>query len=382
MEDKKMNLSAPDQKGQIFGKYSLGSGNVLNNPNKLYSQIDDPEAVDSYKRSIIKDLKKAGIPLYKLKDYEVMDVGTGRQAIAFYYLGAKMVKHYDISIQNVEKMKNFIKANSLENIITTECVDLMEYSLPKDNFDLVFLHGITPCFSNVGVGLKNCLDAVKPGGYISLYFYRSGTFFHFIVYLLRDLINGICDYKEYFVNSILLYSDDCQPNHFVSNIMDSLFSPNTHLYTPVSYIKFVEDNGFKIVSSSKLDPLGRDVDHTYAYPNVVLNCQKIIKKEPNKSSFDLLSPENRINQLDPKNYSDSDKEILQSIEDYQLLKKAILLKKAPPSVIMSITFCIYNFLQKIDHGLDRVIIGNEGEINHQNLQTILRNAKRLIEDEF
>jgi SAM-dependent methyltransferase len=205
---------------QVYGKYSLGSGSILFDSDRLFSSIDNPEVIESYKKSISKDFDKAGIGKNLLKDCTVLDVGTGRQAIAFYKLGAKKIKHYDLSPENVKRMNRYIESNSLQNKITTECVDLVKYAPPKNHFDLVFLHGIVQHFSDVGLGLKHCLEAVKEGGYVSLYFYRSGTFLNFVVYLIRDLINKVADPKEYFINSSLIYSDDCLPDLFVSNMMD------------------------------------------------------------------------------------------------------------------------------------------------------------------
>jgi len=371
-----------DQNIQIFGKYSLGSGNVLPDPDRLFSDLDDPEIIAGYKRSILVDLQKAGIPRNKIKNYKIMDVGTGRQAIAFYSLGAKEVNHYDFSPEFVKQMKLFIESNSLQDKIKTECVDLIKYAPPKNNFDLVFLHGITPCFSNVAVGLTHCLEAVKQGGYISLYFFRSGTFLNFTVYLIRDLIKGIGNHKEYFINSILLYSDNGRANYFVSSIMDHLFAPNSHLYTAKSYFDFVNECGFEVVSSSKLDPFGKDVDHTYAHPSVVLTCKRKYLKDLKQCNTKMLSPEKRVNQLDPNNYSPDDKEILKTINDYSLLKQAINKRKPPRSVIMSIAFLIYSFLNKLDHSLERTPDSQEGDNNHQSLRSILNNARRLIEEEY
>ena len=48
--------------------------------------------------------------LNKLKNYSVMDVGTGRQSLAILNMGAKSVDHYDISLNNVRKFKKEIKS--------------------------------------------------------------------------------------------------------------------------------------------------------------------------------------------------------------------------------------------------------------------------------
>lgn len=367
---------------QVYGKYSLGSGSVLADSKILFSKIDDPEVIDSYKKSIIKDLLKSGIPADSLKHYNVLDIGTGRQAIAFNALGADFVSHFDLSECNVERMKLFIGDNALYGKISTENADLVERILPQEEFDLVFLHGIVQHFSHTGKGLLNCLNAVKPGGYVSLYFYRSGAFFNFLVYLIRDLIKEVGDYREFYINSILLFTADCRPDRFVSDIMDSLFVPHMHLYTPNSYIEFVEACGFEIVSSSKLDPFGKAVDHIYAYPSVVLTCRKTAKIKADSGIEEILSPGKSVNQLNAANYGECDQYIIKTVNAYFELKNMIIAKNIPPSIIAGLAFKLYKFLYDLGTSLDKKIEDNEVENNHEILRSIFNNTKKLLDEEY
>ena len=50
-----------------------------------------------------------------------MDVGTGRQALALYKLGAKNVDHYDISQTNIKNFTRYLKANNIPIIISDIC---------------------------------------------------------------------------------------------------------------------------------------------------------------------------------------------------------------------------------------------------------------------
>lgn len=367
-----------NQKIQIYGKYSLGSGSILKNSKNLFNKIDDPEVIESYKNSIIRDMKKAGIPLGALKKYHILDVGTGRQAIAFHRLGAKKISHFDISKENVRRMKSFIKENNLENSISTKCVDLMQYVLSKEKYDLVFLHGLVQHFSDVHTGLKNCLSSVKKNGYVSLYFSRSGTFFNFVMYMIRDLLKENSDYKEYFVNSIFLNSDNCMLDYFTSGLMDAFFVEYINLFNCQDYIDFLGSNGFEVVSSSKLDPYGKKIDHTFGYPGVVLTGKKTLPE--GKCDNNLLRKS--INQLDPNIYGEDDKVILKTIQTFNLLKEKLLAKKIPKSIIMSLTFMIFKWLLKLDHSLSYVADYQDGEIRHSQLQSILNNALKIIDEEF
>jgi hypothetical protein len=112
---------------------------------------------------------------------------------------------------------------------------------------------------------------------------------------------------------------------------------------------------------------------------VVITCKRTTLKDLEQTDLSILSPENSINQLNINNYSSEDREVLQTINDYMSLRKIISLKKAPESVIMSIAFRIYHFIERMDNNLD-----NQGRYDdHKSLQLVLKNAKKLIiEEEF
>ena len=358
----------------VYGKYSLGSGEILSDPKKLYNDVGSPEVIESYKKQIIIDLEKSGIPLHHIPDYNIMNVGTGREAIAFNQLGAKSVQHYDLSLLNVQRMNKYIKDNALEQKLTTKYTDVVKENLPKNHFDYIYLHGIVQCFSNVGTGLLNCIGALKPNGMIWLYFYRSGSFGVFLIYMIRDLISDSKNMREYYINAILLRSNLVEPNLHVSGLMDGLFVENMHLYTPTTYISFIEECGLEVVSSSKLDPFGKDVDHRFAHPSVVLVCKKTANKDLSQVNMDLLSPANSVNQLN--DYTDCD--ITKSINLYKHLKNVIRDKNIHPSIVMSISFRLFDL-----HISQYASYKETGFFNgHGALQKILTNTIQLLNDEY
>ena len=99
---------------QVYGKYTAGTGSWLDD--ELYEKgkknIYNKEVLEYYKSIISIDLNRIGI-LNNIKKLAIMDVGTGRQAIALCKLGAKSVDHYDISLTNIKNLKNFIRKNKL-----------------------------------------------------------------------------------------------------------------------------------------------------------------------------------------------------------------------------------------------------------------------------
>lgn len=335
---------------QIYGKYSAGGGKILSDRDKVFAPLDDIDIVKDSVMSLAKDLSRFKI---SIKDKVFLDVGTGRQAIAALKLGAREVRHYDISKYNVRNMRKYIREH--KPLITTKQVDLVEHSPEK--VDFVYLHGIVQHFSHVGKGLKNCLDAVNKGGYVWLYFYRSGTFKQFVIYLLRDLIKETKNIDEWFLNAAILYSSDVTPNYTVSSIMDDFFVSYIYLYEPKTYLRFLRDAGFEIKFSSKLEPRYASVDHSL-HESVIVGAKRIREGTPDVS---LLAPEKSINQLSIKY---KNKYITDTVYAYNKLKKN--LRFIPKSSVMLLAFKIFEFIQNAD--IKKV------KKNHIHLQKVLNNT--------
>jgi len=348
----------------VYGKYSLGSGSILNS--NVWESFDSPGIVEDYKASISRDLEKSGVPLEKLVAWEVMDVGTGRQAVAFYYLGAKHVTHYDLSQQNVDRVGQFIARKSIYDRMKSQCCDLVTSELPTGKFDFVYLNGVAQHFSDVGQGLSNCIKTLKKGGYLWVYFYRSGTFLQFVIYMIRDLIAKAKTDTECFINALLLFSDDAAPNLFVSNLMDDFFVEHINLFTPMDYVSFLTAHGMTVVSSSKLDPYGKAVEHHHAHPSVVLVCRK---DETANSNCDLLSPKKSVNQLDPNLYDSQ--EAVEIIDLYMNVKELALAKDT--AIVMNIAFRLYLFVSSIDSSLS-----SKKYSDYMKLKQILENTLKLL----
>ena len=54
-----------------YGKFSMGSGMSLNDPDKVYSHVATPEIIEAYVRTIKRDLDKSGITLNQLKKVSI-----------------------------------------------------------------------------------------------------------------------------------------------------------------------------------------------------------------------------------------------------------------------------------------------------------------------
>jgi len=351
----------------VYGQYSYGSGAILKNRDLVTERIDQDAVISDYIIEIKKNLYKAKISENQLKSFAVMDVGTGRQAIAFNRLGAFRVDHYDYSVQNVDRLKEYINSHSTtDNSLSTIHADLVEYKLGKNQYDLIYLHGIVQHFSDVGRGLLNCLRAAKVGGTVWLYFYRSGTFCMFLLYLIRDLISINKNMETYHLAARLLLSKSTTQNYIIDGLMDNFFVPHAQLFRPEDYINFIKSYGFEVIGSSRIDPISRNIDHKFAYPSSIVICRK--KEEINVGGGTLhgtLSVDRQVNQLDLRNYSDPfDAEILESIEQYHQVKNRV---KDVPELVMALAFRLNTLL---DESFDSFSMDQSFLDGHEKLQYI------------
>ena len=272
--------------GTLYGVYSFGN---------RYEQLLSEAGLAENLGHIKEDMQMAGV-LDQLPEMCCMDVGTGRQSISLARLGAKCVTHFDISEEHVSRFNTLLKHTYPDLPIVSRQKNLCKESLPRNQFDFVYLNGIVHHFSEVDIGLQNCAESVKNGGLIWVYFYRSGTFKWFVMEMVRQLISS-SDLDEFFTASALTLSNGDHKSPQVSQLMDDFFAPYIHLYPPSDYIAFMRGLGFSLVSSRDVDPIS-DVNHERAHHS----CSLVFKKTnmieiAGSDQSGLLSPESDVCQL-------------------------------------------------------------------------------------
>lgn len=365
------------QRSDVYGRYSLGSGAILKDPNRVWAAFADPEIVASYRASIARDLVKSGIPATQLAQWDVMDVGTGRQALALLELGARHVDHFDISAENVDRVRRHIADAGLGAKLATRCCDLVQTDLGRDRYDFVYLNGIVQHFSDVGRGIANCVRALRQDGRLWLYFYRSGTFDNFVLYALRKLMYGSNAVPESFsfddvhAAARLFYSDTATDNYLTSIYMDGVFTRYARLYSVETYLRATAAMGLEVVSSSGIDPIGRDVDHCFARAATVVTLRKTSAASDAAidRAAELLSPSREVDQLDPSMYDDP--QIVESVRLFARVAKAVA---ARPAFKDLAAMRIFGFLAQVVRKPDFDPLGR-----HAALQDVLGNVARAIE---
>ncbi len=305
-----VNLKKKINTSNLYGKYSFGNE---------YNYFFRDKSINKSKKIIKADLIKAGV-LNKIKKYNILDVGTGRQSIGLSKLGAKSVEHFDISRLHVKRFKKLLNTKFSNHNIKSKNVDLTKFKLKKENYDFIYLNGIVHHFENVHSGLYNCANSLKVGGRIWCYFYRSGTFKWFVCSMIRKLLINI-DPKEAFESLSIYFVKGETSNYIVGRIMDDFFVPYIDLFSANQYIKYMKKLGFKMVGHDNAYPLD-NINHERLHHSATIVFQKIestpIKKIPQKV---LLTSVNSIDQLEKKYYNK--KSTLECIKEFKkVLKKS------------------------------------------------------------
>lgn len=284
-------LEGKNQTGVLYGKYSFGNA---------YEELMSERMLEAIEPLIRTDLLKAGV-YHRMHDLDVMDIGMGRQAVTLARLGAKSVAHHDISQAHVDRFSKMLKDRFRSLPITTRQTDVVLEPPASQAYDFVYLNGIVHHFSDTAAGLRNCARAVRPGGRIWVYFYRSGTFKWFLCSMIRRITSAE-NLDAGFVSAALTYAAGKYQDVLTGRIMDDFFVPYIHLYTPQNYMDFMDALGFRVCGSQDIDPLA-DVNHDCLHHSATLVFERVRPLEDERPTDRMLTPAADIDQLDPALYT-------------------------------------------------------------------------------
>ena len=300
---------------QIYGKYSLGTGSWIKS--SFYKSSDEnvysPEIIDTYKTQILRDLSRMKIQ-NRIKDLEVLDVGTGRQALAFYDLGVKKVDLYDISKNNI---RNFLKFNkNYSKKINSYCLDIGSDNFFKINkkYDLIYLHGVIQHTKNPINVIRNLSLKLKVNGFLWFYHYQLGSLENIILYLIKFLVNK----SSLNISYIHKQLSNCLNKKDLCSILDTIGCDYMHLLPNKFYLEVLKYYGFKIIYTKDFY-INQKSSIRITEPSCLLGLKKINKKFSIKNSSIKKIPSTDALILDSKNYVYEDRNIVKDLNF--LLKK-------------------------------------------------------------
>jgi len=118
------------------------------NTEKVYSKIYHdkynyhPRQIYYAKKNILKNLKQSGIKLRDLKEKNILNIGTGLEAVVFNKIGAKKIYHFDLSRRAVKNLTKLSKKKKFRNIISKKKNVVKDKIIISEKIDFVFLQGV------------------------------------------------------------------------------------------------------------------------------------------------------------------------------------------------------------------------------------------------
>ena len=330
-----------------------------------YEEIYIKESIQYIKKNI----KEHGLNYKILKDYNILNIGTGRESIAFQRLGAKHTFHLDISSKAVNSLKQYIHCNNIKNISTFKadiCKNNIRNYIGDAEINYVFLDGIFHHLYNPKKALENIFKIVGDPCYIFMRNYLSGRWKWFIVYNIRNIIkysdNSLVSFLYQFHNRFKIKSP--QRNVIYREMYDDLFVPTLNLYRPADIDNYFMLNGFNVDNPRIVEEYNHNYEGTgseaISLYYSVDNLTSVLKDS--KKTFELI-PVNQINDI-----KYDEKIILDNIGNIKRLKYEGYFKSA----INRSIFCIslYRLSRKL---FAEDNINKSSVIRHTELNELIEN---------
>ena len=339
-------------KNNFYGSLTSGAGTRLTK--KLFFEYS-PESINLYKISILNDLKRTKIPIKK--NFNILDVGTGRQALAFSKITKGSIDHIDLSNIHVKKTKSVVKKLKIKNL-NSICANLDYYKkLEKNKYDLIYLQGIIQHFKNPQKAMENILPSLKVGGYAFLYIYKSGTFRQFIDHLIRLSIRKIFKRSIKIKDIIELKKKLLKKKnvYLIDNFIDSIFVEFSWLFNNNKVFKSFSNSGFKIIKKISCYKKNQYHDHSDKWGAFIFSIKKTNDKSIHLKS---LNPINSCKE--PLRQYSKNKAITKTINLFDKLTKNKFSNKKKIDILLE----LYSIA-------DRVNVNKKSNLKHKDLQSFL-----------
>lgn len=330
--------------GLLYGKFSHPFGVIYNQKN-INIRKETLKKLTFFTKKNVKKLK-------------VLELGgTGQDAVAFAQLGFDTT-FIDLSRENVNKTKNFVKKKNLK----LKCINknFLKYNF-KEKFDIIRSRGVIHHIDQPEKVLIKIYKLLKYGGYFHFNLYRSGTFYYWFVENLRFFSKKI-NFKKFYKTLLSIKINKSENskigNHtikslskFYNIIIDDLYVPTL---MPANYFevkKFLIKNNFTIIKENKLK---KRLDHNLRYPDfplkkehIVFDCKKLKKKSFYKSKI-LFKGQSEIS-LTKKDYIiDRNNKAFQNLFKLMLKKKLFNNKEFIEKIIKIYKICYLLSVQKVN----------------------------------
>ena len=199
-------------------------------------------AMKAARNLILKNLGEIGLSISELPSTNVLNVGTGREAVVFHELGAKQIFHFDVSDKSVKILNQLNQQDEFKNIHSRQLDICRTEGLGiEEKIDFVYLNGVLHHLHNPENAIRNFCTVISPNAKLFFRIYRSGSFAFFLVDFIRKFIRyedsklttEIFESKFGSLSSSVLYND----------MYDDFFVPVLNLFDPRSIDDFFLKQG-------------------------------------------------------------------------------------------------------------------------------------------
>lgn len=138
-----------------YGNFTLGGGSWLRNSFKSINKNPyNNKIISKFITVIWQDINRMKLSK-KIHNKTVLNVGSGREAMAFERIGVKNVFLVDKSYQNIKNIRFFNKINNTKIIPYHLDICSKNFIKKKFKYDLAYLNGVIHHSKNVKIFLKN-----------------------------------------------------------------------------------------------------------------------------------------------------------------------------------------------------------------------------------
>ena len=195
---------------------------------------------------IQKNLEEIGMSLEQLKTLQVLNVGTGREAMVFHQLGAKAVFHFDISGKSVAILSKLRRTDPGFRNIHTRRLDVCDPAgLPVEGqIDFVYLNGVLHHLHDPASAVRNLAAVLSPSAKCFFRIYRSGC----LGFYVTDFIRKFISYRDRQAvvrgfKAMRAETPEAGRKLYV-DLYDNFFVPVLRLYAPDAVDAYVSRSGW------------------------------------------------------------------------------------------------------------------------------------------
>ena len=295
---------------QIYGKFSQGTGSWLGNKDfiKFKNSFVDKQILETYEVQIMQDLLRIK-KLRKIKEMSVLDIGSGRQALAFENLSAKKVDLIDISQFNINRFKIYKKKNPTKINCRRFDICSNKFFNLKSSYDLIYLHGVIQHTKNPVLAIRNLVKKLNKNGIIWFYFYQLGSSKNIYLQLQRDILKNSLLTLNYVKNFNFRKLSSIE----IDGLLDDILADYVHILPSQFYMSLFSDIGLKVIYKKDL--------YENSFPSLKTSapsCLIAFKKNKEINQFSIKKYEMLIKKFsvyDLNNYDYLDRSFVSEVRD-------------------------------------------------------------------